>query len=281
MEFDRSDAPNLQGLPFLSSGPSVGDFASFSVTQNGMVEEKEIEGQLLTVDSVLPPRDDPMSPYDKLLLWVFRKSVESETGMDGRWGEEGIEGLVKQGREFMITCNQEEGDPGGRQSEMVKKVLGGLMGPIKPIYRLFMAGIVPVKAAEFLKIPDWGDKQVFKGGVIYAPYLTSLVTPLFFQFLVGPAKTNRRRDGERGGVLVEKCRFLEKSNCKGLCLHQCKNPAETFFRDELGVDLYVQPNFVTQECQWSWGEETKDLKTDEEWPKGCLEGCIDRKKQRS
>ena len=74
--------------------------------------------------------------------------------------------------------------------------------------------------------------------------------------------------------MVEKCRFLQESNCKGkllttylanilkpffpnnlgLCLHQCKIPAQKFFKEDLGMDLTVSPNFVTQECQWSFGE---------------------------
>ena len=40
----------------------------------------------------------------------------------------------------------------------------------------------------------------------------------------GPSRTNRRKDGELGGIVVEKCKFLQESGCKGLCLHQCKLP---------------------------------------------------------
>jgi hypothetical protein len=55
-------------------------------------------------------------------------------------------------------------------------------------------------------------------------------------------------------LIVEKCKFLQESGCKGLCLHQCKLPAQQFFKDELGLALTVSPNFVTQECQMElWG----------------------------
>ena len=39
---------------------------------------------------------------------------------------------------------------------------------------------------------------------------------------------------------------VQESNCKGLCLHQCKIPAQEFFQEKLGLPLTVSPNFVTQ-----------------------------------
>jgi len=89
---------------------------------------------------------------------------------------------------------------------MVKNVLRDLMGPIKHVYRFFMAGIVPTRLATALKQPGLDNKQVFPGGVFYAPFLTSLVTPLFAQFLFGPTRVSRRADGTRGAIVVEKCR---------------------------------------------------------------------------
>ena len=107
------------------------------------------------------------------------------------------------------------------------------------------------------------------------------MTPLFFQFLVGPAAIRRKGDGARGAVVVTKCRFLEMSGCKGLCLHQCKNPAQQLFNDTLGVPLNVQPNFATGECHWAWGEEPPETKEDDSWPAGCLQGCDTRQLIRS
>ena len=94
--------------------------------------------------------------------------------------------------------------------------------------------------------------------------------------LVGPSRPNRRKDGERGGLVVEKCKFLQESNCKGLCLHQCKLPAQQFFKDELGLDLTVSPNFATQECQWSFGEKPLQPSEDPSFPTGCIVGCGSR-----
>lgn len=76
--------------------------------------------------------------------------------------------------------------------------------------------------------------------------------------------------------MVEKCKFLQESGCKGLCLHQCKIPAQEFFKEELGLDLTVSPNFATQECQWSFGEKPLAPEDDPSFPSGCLKGCESR-----
>ena len=175
-----------------------------------------------------------------------------------------------------------------------------------------MSGIIP--EAEWFP-EDLRGKQI--GPWFYAPFLTSFVTPTFFAFLVGPSYPNRRKDGQPGGLVVEKCKFLQESGCKGkfkyavlslsgvispmniyrplislllfllplyilirqsgLCLHQCKLPAQQFFKDELGLSLTVSPNFTSQECQWSFGEEPLPPQDDPSFPKGCLVGCESRR----
>lgn len=159
---------------------------------------------------------------------------------------------------FMLSGASEE-----EQQKMVQDTLRDLMGPIVPIFRLFMSGIIP-------------GKNIQIGPLFYAPYFTTVVTPLFFQFLVGPSKPNSRKDGQPGGLLVEKCKFLQESNCKGLCLHQCKIPAQQFFNEDLGLDLTVIPNFETQECQWSFGEKPLPPEEDPSFPNGCIVGCPSR-----
>jgi len=205
---------------------------------------------------------------DKILLKIFRDLVEKNTGGVAS-SKPGIEGLLEQGRTFMLQTDQTP----EAQHKMVQDTLGGLMTPVlPPFYRIFMAGIVP--DAEFVP-SDLRGKQF--GPWFYAPFLTSVVTPTFFSFLVGPSKPNRRKDGQLGGLVVEKCKFLQESGCKGLCLHQCKLPAQQFFNDELGLPLTVSPNFVTQECQWSFGETPLPPSQDPSFPKGCLVGCESRK----
>ena len=239
----RSELPNVQEVAYTSSS----DDEEKKVSSNKEVMGED--GVPLVADCELDSMTYKDSPLDNLLLSIFRNLVTENTG--GVTSEiKGIKGLLAQGRQYM-TMELPEGvtyqDHTIAQHTMVKNTLGGLMTPaLPPFYRIFMSGIVPNVGSE------WDGKQF--GPWFYAPWLTSIVTPPFFGFLVGPSKPNRRLDGERGGLLVEKCKFLQESGCKGLCLHQCKIPAQEFFRDTLGMDLTVRPNFVTQECQWSFGE---------------------------
>ncbi|KAL9182618.1 hypothetical protein ACHAXT_013270 [Thalassiosira profunda] len=264
----RGDLPNVQDVAYVAADAKEEEEAKSTVAATVAGED----GQPLVVDCELQDMSYNDSPLDKLLLSIFRKLVAENTG--GIQNDiPGIKGLLAQGRQYM-TMELPEGvtyaDHTKAQHTMVKNTLGGLMTPVlPPFYRIFMSGIVPKLGTDF------DGKQI--GPWFYAPWLTSIVTPTFFGFLVGPSKPNRRSDGERGGLVVEKCKFLQESGCKGLCLHQCKIPAQEFFKEELGLDLTVKPNFVTQECQWSFGEAPLPPEDDPSFPTGCLVGCESRK----
>ena len=283
---DRGDLPNVQDVAYVAPttivAASVVDSETAGDDDNDVTKAKAKtvatttvmgeDGQQLVPDCELQDLSYNDSPLDKLLLSIFRKLVTENTG--GITSDiPGIKGLLDQGRTYM-TKELPEGvtytEHTEAQHTMVKNTLGGLMTPVlPPFYRIFMSGIVPKLGT------DYDGKQI--GPWFYAPYLTSIVTPTFFGFLVGPSKPNRRSDGQRGGLVVEKCKFLQESGCKGLCLHQCKLPAQEFFKEELGLDLTVKPNFVTQECQWSFGETPLPVEEDTSFPTGCLVGCESRK----
>lgn len=247
----RLQLPNLQDVPI---APGTSPVAT--IQEDGT--------EFLVADCELDDMKFQENLLDTVLLKVFRNYVKENTG--GVSSETpGILGLVEQGRSYMVSQDADA------QHAMVRKTLGQLMTPfLPPFYRIFMSGIVP-------KITTNDGSPIQLGPWFYAPWLTSIVTPPFFGFLVGPSIPNRRKDGRVGGLVVEKCKFLQESNCKGLCLHQCKLPAQQFFKDELGLSLSVSPNFVTQECQWSFGEEPLPPDKDPSFPKGCLVGCESRK----
>jgi len=250
----RLELPNVQDVPY--------DKAATAAT----TAPKDEDGMPLVPDCELENMKYEDSLLDKTLLSIFRKLVAKNTG-GVTSDKEGIVGLLDQGRTFML----QPGQTPEAQHKMVSDTLGGLMTPVlPPFYRIFMSGIVPKVGSE-----KWDGKQL--GPWFYAPFLTSIVTPTFFGFLVGPSRPNRRKDGQPGGLVVEKCKFLQESGCKGLCLHQCKLPAQQFFQEELGLPLTVQPNFVTQECQWSFGETPVPVAKDPTFPKGCLVGCESRR----
>mmetsp|Transcript_31952 Transcript_31952/g.77246 ORF Transcript_31952/g.77246 Transcript_31952/m.77246 type:complete len:478 (+) Transcript_31952:213-1646(+) len=277
----RGDLPNVQDVAYVdyiassdAGGERDDDATKSSAAAGAAAATMGEDGQPLVADCELRDLSYDDSPLDKLLLFIFRKLVAENTG--GVTSDvPGIKGLLDQGRRYM-TRELPEGatyaeDHVRAQHDMVKNTLGGLMTPVlPPFYRIFMAGIVPKVTGT-----DYDGRQI--GPWFYAPWLTSIVTPTFFGFLVGPSRPNRRSDGERGGLVVEKCKFLQESGCKGLCLHQCKIPAQEFFKEELGLELTVKPNFVTQECQWSFGETPLPPEEDPSFPTGCLVGCESRK----
>eukprot|EP00614_Pseudopedinella_elastica_P010953 CAMPEP_0172594644 /NCGR_PEP_ID=MMETSP1068-20121228/14102_1 /TAXON_ID=35684 /ORGANISM="Pseudopedinella elastica, Strain CCMP716" /LENGTH=343 /DNA_ID=CAMNT_0013392795 /DNA_START=24 /DNA_END=1055 /DNA_ORIENTATION=+ len=97
--------------------------------------------------------------------------------------------------------------------------------------------------------------------------LLGALTPMFMGFLVGPSKVEawnrtvetvpgaRFQEGEvwRSKVAIERCRFLEGAQCKGMCVSLCQAPTQTFFTEELGLPLRMTPNFETGACEMVWG----------------------------
>jgi hypothetical protein len=249
----RLQLPNLQDVTIDKNAVPK----NYEVAEDGSVP--------LVDDCELEDLKYKMNPLDVVLLAIFRSLVEKNTnGVTS--DKKGILGLVEQARTFML----QPGQTAEAQHKMVSDTLAGLMTPVlPPFYRIFMSGIGPNIGTK------WDGKQI--GPWFYAPWLTTIVTPIFFGFLVGPSYPNRRKDGHLGGLVVEKCKFLQESGCKGICLHDCKLPTQEFFQEELGLSLTVSPNFVTQECQWSFGETPLPPSEDKSFPQGCLNGCDSRK----
>mmetsp|Transcript_3275 Transcript_3275/g.4514 ORF Transcript_3275/g.4514 Transcript_3275/m.4514 type:complete len:420 (+) Transcript_3275:60-1319(+) len=277
----RNELPNLQNVPIAG------------ISETFQLRDNQVDGIPIVEDCSLPVATFEESLLDKLLLPLFRSLVQKE--INWKSPTKGIRGLLEEGRYYKLS---EEGQVNDsfNQHRFVKTVVRTLLTPfLPPFFRIFMSGIVPSTArgdpawlvslteSTVSNLPllteeekaSWLAGKQF-GPIFYAPFLTSLFTPPFLSFLVGPSHMNRRKDGKFGGIVVEKCKFLQESNCKGLCLHQCKIPVQEFFQDELGLPLTVTPNFVTQECQWSWGEAPLPHSLDENFPRGCISGCETR-----
>ena len=250
---DRSDLPNVQQVQHPSR--SLQDLSPQPVDRTLFIAD-----QPLVPDCALPNVTFGDNALDTVLLVIFRKLVQQQTGYTS--AKPGILGLLDEGREYMLRPDQTP----EAQHKMVFNTLSGLLTPVMPpIYKTFMSGTYWQRWLG----PDFGPWP-------WAGALTTWITPIFFAFLVGPSRPNRRKDGALGGLVVEKCKFLQESGCKGLCLNQCKLPAQQFFTESLGLQLTVSPNFETQECQWSFGETAVPHQLDPSFPKGCLAGCPTR-----
>ena len=268
-QIQRYELPNVQDVPYTTAAAA----RTTTTTETRMTDDS------LVPDCTLNDMEYNDSLLDQILLYIFRSLVTKHTnGVTSP--VPGIRGLLEQGRTYMV---QQKDHPPDAQHRMVQNTLRDLMTPIlPPFYRIFMSGIIPKVQLPFNNNNDniitlhAEEKQY--GPWFYAPFLTSYITPIFFKFLVGPSHPNRHREtGAYGGLLVTKCKFLQESNCKGLCLHQCKIPAQNFFNTTLGLSLNVVPNFVTQECQWSFNEmPITPVSDDPSFPVGCIRGCTSR-----
>ncbi|CAN0492349.1 unnamed protein product, partial [Ectocarpus sp. 12 AP-2014] len=189
------------------------------------------------------------SLLDKVALALFRILVQKEIGYKSE--KPGYAGLIDEAQNYMvIQASLARGASVEDQQDMVVRVLTTIAGPaVPPVYKLFMA--------------PWP----------WAPFLTAFFTPPFFKFLVGPNKLDARKDDTPGGVFVERCRFLEETNCKGLCTNMCKIPTERFFEETLGLTMAMEPDFDTYECRLSFGLESPTMEEDDTVPRGCLSGC--------
>ena len=290
LSIPRRELPNLQDVPLRDCDPDPR-------APNALPAEELVDG--LNKEGLVPDcelADVPMgeNAVEALLLEVTRDIYAGQTE-GSRVSEKGIRGLLEEMRRYMLSP---AGAAPEAQQEVLIRTLRVLMTPfLPPFYRIFMGGVVPKHdpsdtrigadpkwladafAAVRERLPDALGKHLAPGNQLgpwfYAPTLTAVVSPFAFGFLVGPARLNLRSDGEFGGLVVEKCKFLQESNCKGMCLNSCKAPAQDLFA-ELGLPLRVSPNFATQECQWSFGEAAPPAAEDPTWPKGCIQGCTSR-----
>ncbi|CAL9213514.1 unnamed protein product [Arabidopsis halleri] len=110
--------------------------------------------------------------------------------------------------------------------------------------------------------------------------LFALFTTISFAWLVGPSEVretevNGRK--EKSVVYIEKCRFLEQSNCVGMCTHICKIPSQIFIKNSLGMPIYMEPDFNDLSCKMMFGREPPEIEDDPAMKQPCFEFCKSNK----
>ncbi|KAH9626865.1 hypothetical protein KSS87_002265, partial [Heliosperma pusillum] len=81
-------------------------------------------------------------------------------------------------------------------------------------------------------------------------------------------------------VFVERCKYLEESKCVGVCVNTCKLPTQTFFKEEMGIPLLMEPNFKDYSCQFSFGVPFPPRENDTSIREPCFEICPSAPNQR-
>ena len=134
--------------------------------------------------------------------------------------------------------------------------------------------------AGFPEVPDW-FRKVFPYSK-WGAEVNARITPAFFTWLVGPMKTieveiQSPEDGklviQKSGVQIERCRYLAESGCVGMCVNLCKAPVEGFFTEQLGMPLYMEPNFEDYSCKMVFGQKPPPLEEDPVRSQVCLGDC--------
>ena len=86
------------------------------------------------------------------------------------------------------------------------------------------------------------------------------------------------RIGRGHGLLIKRCRYLEESGCSSVCINMCKIPTQTYFKQFLGLDLCMEPNYDDFSCQATFGKTPLPLEEDPVYSVPCLNTCASRRR---
>ncbi|XP_042011910.1 beta-carotene isomerase D27, chloroplastic-like isoform X4 [Salvia splendens] len=106
--------------------------------------------------------------------------------------------------------------------------------------------------------------------------LFAVFTTIFFAWLIGPCQVKESEfEGrkENNVVYVPKCRFLEETNCVGMCTNLCKMPSQLFIKDSLGMPITMVPNFEDMSCEMKFGVEPPPQSLDPAFTQPCYKQC--------
>jgi hypothetical protein len=118
------------------------------------------------------------------------------------------------------------------------------------------------------RYPSWFAKPFPE----FSSKMCAYATMAFGTWLMGECEVNDIPSGEKKGVLVKRCRFLEESQCASTCVNSCKIPTQNFFRENMGLGLTMTPDYATGECQFAFGV----LPTEEEEMEARNTPCLSR-----
>nr|XP_009383547.2 PREDICTED: beta-carotene isomerase D27, chloroplastic [Musa acuminata subsp. malaccensis]XP_018675933.1 PREDICTED: beta-carotene isomerase D27, chloroplastic [Musa acuminata subsp. malaccensis] len=205
----------------------------------------------------MPRSEYKPGAFDALLLQFFRKKMVQEVGWDSE--KPGYVGLIEVANHLMI-----KGKSISETERSAVRVLVSLFPPL--LLDLFKMLIAPIN-----------------GGKV-ASMMLARATAMLCQWLMGPCSVNSvdLADGSScsSGVFVERCKYLEESKCLGVCVNTCKLPTQTFFRDYMGVPLYMEPNFSDYSCQFNFGVPPPPPASDKALQEPCLAICPNASRRR-
>ncbi|KAI5077287.1 hypothetical protein GOP47_0007111 [Adiantum capillus-veneris] len=181
------------------------------------------------------------SPYDLFCINRLAQAMSHKTGLTTNL--EGYDALIDISRQLASSTSPK------RQREIVLEVL-----PLA----------LPLWMPHTMRWLLRPSKLVWE---FYA-----FTTPLLFQWLVGPVEVKETHVNgvtQKSVVHIKKCRYLENSNCVGMCMNLCKIPSERFIKQEFGVDVAMIPNFEDMSCDMIFGQAPIPLEQDPAMSQPC------------
>ena len=187
---------------------------------------------------------------DRAFIWLFARKMSQAVGQETELG--GYDGFVDLSHKIMRGRNPQE------QQNVVSVVLRSLMP--SPVLYLIRTLVSPTQLV--CELNAWFAARLFV-------------------WLVGPCEvqeaTITNLDGsthnQRSMVHIEKCRYLEQSQCVGMCVNMCKLPTQKFFTDDFGIPVTLVPNFEDYSCDMTFGQIPPDLTTEDAYREKCLTAC--------
>ncbi|MGD1863954.1 MAG: DUF4033 domain-containing protein [Phormidesmis sp.] len=187
---------------------------------------------------------------DRLFIWLFSRKMAK--AIDAETPKSGYSGFVDLSKKIMQGRNAQE------QQAAVAQVLQSLVPA--PVLWMIRTVFSPTRLVCVLNA--WFAAQMF-------------------EWLVGPCTVEEAQvtgvDGvmrsQPSAVHIEKCRYLEDSQCVGMCVNMCKLPTQTFFTEKFGIPLTMTPDFDDFSCQMVFGNVPPKASEDEALQQPCLQQC--------
>ncbi|KAG7025594.1 Beta-carotene isomerase D27, chloroplastic, partial [Cucurbita argyrosperma subsp. argyrosperma] len=194
---------------------------------------------------------------DDFFLNLFRSKMVQEVGWDS--DKPGYDGLIEVANRLTM-----KGKSNSDTIEASVRILIALFPPLLlELYRMLVSPIAGGKVAAIM---------------------VARVTAFTCQWLMGTCTVNSIElpDGSscQSGVFVEKCKYLEESKCIGICLNTCKFPTQSFFKNQMGIPLLMEPNFNDYSCQFKFGVLPPLPEEDSILKEPCLEICPNATRRR-
>ena len=186
--------------------------------------------------------------FDRICIALFTHQMSKALG--GRTTKrKGYEGIVDLSTKIMQGRNCKQ------QQAVVTRILKSIIpAPVRLVVRRFIS---PNRLV--CELNAWCAAKLFK-------------------WLVGPCEVrrveivnrSRRPKIQNSNVYIRKCRYLESSNCAGMCINMCKLPTQDFFTRNLGIPLAMRPNFEDFSCEMVFGQVPPPFETEASYNQPCL-----------